>query len=154
MNEHNPIALELNKIQRAWLKEVSAQPQQRVVRMIIKPEEARVYEGFCKLESSAFGQLPEVFVTHLTSFEDENTFSAAIIKDWLETYDNSEKLMGDLKQRNISFEWNPQLYRQALANNKGEPLDTTLLRMLDDFRQALPQDDKELVLVLLPRLVS
>lgn len=154
MNEHNPIALELNKIQRTWLKEVSDKPQLRVVRMIIKPEEARVYEGFCKLESSAFGQLPEVFVTHLTSFEDEDTFSAAIIKDWLETYDNSEKLMQDLKDRNISFEWNPQVYREALAGAKGAPLDATLLRMLDDFRKALPQEDPQLVLVLLPRLVS
>lgn len=154
MNEHNPIALELNKIQRAWLKEVTVQPELRVVRMIIKPEEARVYEGFCKLESSAFGQLPEVFVTHLTSFEDDETFSAAIIKDWLETYDNSEKLQEDLRQRNISFNWDPQVYRQALANANGRPLDDILLRMLNDFRQAIPQDDKQLVLALLPRLVS
>lgn len=154
MNEHNPIALELNKIQRAWLKEVSGQAQLRVVRMVIKPEEARVYEGFCKLESSPHGQLPEVFVTHLTSFEDEDTFSAAIIKDWLETYDNSEKLVEELQARNIAFNWNPQTYRQALAAAKGDPLDATLLRMLDDFRRALPQDNRQLVLALLPRLVS
>jgi hypothetical protein len=154
MNEHNPIALELNKIQRAWLKEVTAQPEVRVVRMVIKPEEARVYEGFLKLESSAFGQLPEVFVTHLTAFEDDETYSAAIIKDWLETYDNSQKVMEELRSSNISFNWDPQVYRQALANGQGRPQDDTLLRMLRDFRQALPQNDQQLVLAILPRLVS
>ncbi|GAA0543224.1 hypothetical protein [Chitinophaga japonensis] len=154
MNEHNPIALELNKIQQAWLKEVAPQSQLRMVRMVIKPEEARVYEGFCKLESSAHGQLEEVFVTHLTSFEDEDTFSAAIMKDWLEAYDNSAALMQELQNKNAALTWDPQAYRQALAAQNGQPLDDVLLRMLDSFRQSLPQENKQLVLALLPRLVS
>lgn len=154
MNEHNPIAFELNKIQQAWLKSVAPNPQLRVVRLVIKPEEARVYEGFCKLESSRHGQMPEVFVTHLTNFEDEDAFSAAIIKDWLETYDNSAALMEELQQRNTALTWNPQPYRQALAQQNGQPMDDTLLHLLDDFKQALPNDDKRLVLALLPRQVS
>jgi tetratricopeptide (TPR) repeat protein len=156
MNEHNPIAFELNKIQHAWLKEVAKNPQLRVVRLVIKPEEARVYEGFCKLESSPHGQMPEVFVTHLTNFEDEDTFSADIIKDWLETFDNSAALMEELQKRNVAFTWNPKVYQQALEHGNGQPLDDTLLRMLNDFKQALPREeaDKQLVLALLPRQVS
>ncbi|KAA2243731.1 hypothetical protein F0L74_14730 [Chitinophaga agrisoli] len=154
MNEHNPIALELNKIQQAWQKQVTPNAGLRVVRMIIKPEEARVYEGFLKLESSPYGQLPQVFVTHLTSFDDEDTFSAAIIKDWLEAYDNSASLMEELKTKNAAFTWDAQPYRQALARQQGQPLDDTLLRMLDDFRKALPQEEQQLVLALLPRQVS
>lgn len=153
MSEHNPIALEVNKIQQAWLKEVSGRAALRLVRLIIKTEEARIYEGFCKLESSPHGRLPEVFVTHLTPFEDEDTFSAAIIKDWLQTYDNSADLFRQLEEE-ASFQWDSQPYRKALAGLNGHPLDELLLQLLDSFRKALPGDDVQLALTLLPRLVS
>jgi hypothetical protein len=142
MNEHNPIAQLVNNIQRTWMEKTANKPALRFVRMIIKPEESRVYEGFCKLESTRHGSLPEIFVTHLTNFEDEYTFSAALIKDWLETFKNTTEFPPD-------FKWDPTPYEQALQQRNGTPLDDTLLNMLASFRQ-----DKQLVLALIPRQVS
>ena len=153
MTEHNPIAQLVNKIQQQWQEKTKGKPSLRFVRFIIKPEEARVYEGFCKLESSEHGSLPEVFVTHLTSFEDEDTFSAALIRDWLDTYDKSTELLERLQQK-ASFHWDARPYRQALEKQHGEPMDDTLLSLLQSFTQALPQERKELVLALIPRQVS
>jgi hypothetical protein len=142
MNEHNPIAQLVNNIQRAWLEKTAGKPALKLVRMMIKPEESRVYEGFVKLESSANGSLPEVFVTHLTDFEDEDTYSAALVKDWIETYNNSTKLLQEMEQRNAAFSWDPKPFVNS----------DNLLGMLASFQRALP--NKELVLVLLPRQVS
>lgn len=137
MNEHNPIAQLVQNIQRAWLDKTAGKPDLRFVRMVIRPEESRVYEGFCKLESTAHGSLPEVFVTHLTDFEDEDTFSAALVKDWLETFNNSKDIPAD-------FKWDPAPFKGS----------NDLPAMLASFRQALPQADKQLVLALIPRQVS
>ena len=145
MNEHNPIAQLVNKIQQTWQEKISGKPGLRFVRMLIKPEEARVYEGFCKLESSPHGRLPEVFVTQLTDFEDEDSFSGALIKDWLHTYDQSTELIS-----NIQFKWDPLPYRSAVSIKQ----DDLLLSMLKSFRAALPQEEKQLVLALIPRQVS
>jgi hypothetical protein len=153
MNEHNPIAQLVNNIQKQWLAKTANKPSLRFVRFIIKPEEARVYEGFCKLESSEHGSLPEVFVTQLTSFEDEDTFSAALIKDWLDTYDKSTGLLEQLQQK-AGFSWDARPFRQALERNNGTSMDDILLSLLASFRQALPQRDKQLVLALIPRQVS
>ena len=137
MNEHNPIAQLVQHIQRTWLEKTANKPDLRLVRMVIKPEESRVYEGFCKLESSAHGSLPEVFVTHLTNFEDEDTFSAALVKDWLENFNNSKDIPSD-------FKWDPTPFKDS----------DDLLALLGSFRRALPQADKQLVLALIPRQVS
>ena len=114
MNEHNPIAQLVNKIQQTWQEKISGRAELRFVRMLIKPEEARVYEGFCKLESSPHGRLPEVFVTQLTDFEAEDSFSGALIKDWLQTYDQSMELIN-----NIQFKWDPAPYRSAISIRSG-----------------------------------
>ncbi|CAL1517079.1 hypothetical protein [Chitinophaga sp. MM2321] len=154
MNEHNPIAQEINKIQQHWRKGVYNRPGLRLVRLVIKPEEARLYEGFCKLESTAHGQLEEVFVTHLTPFENEDTFSTNLIKDWLETYDGSTELLKEMEQRGAALHWDAHPYRQALAYDAQAPQDALLLQMLQTFREALPFQPRELVLALLPRQVS
>lgn len=145
MNEHNPIAQLVNKIQQAWLEKASDKPAVKFVRMIIKPEDARVYEGFCKLESTQHGQLPEMFVTQLTDFSDDDTFSGALVKDWLQTYDTSSELIAK-----AGFQWDPTPYRSSILQKQ----DDTLLAMLASFRAALPQADQQLVLALLPRQVS
>lgn len=145
MNEHNPIAQLVNKIQQAWLEKASNKPAIKFVRMIIKPEEARVYEGFCKLESTQHGQLPEVFVTQLTDFSDDDTFSGALIKDWLQTYDTSHEVVAK-----AGVQWDPAPYRSAVLQKQ----DDNLLAMLASFRAALPHAGQELVLALLPRQVS
>ncbi|WP_143310254.1 hypothetical protein [Chitinophaga vietnamensis] len=154
MNEHNPIAQEVNKIQQHWRSKISGQASLRLVRLVIRPEEARVYEGFCKLESSPYGQLDEIFVTHLTPFENEDTFSTAIIRDWLQAYDASTELLKEMEQRGAPLQWDPAPFRQAVSYDGTLSHDATLLKLLASFRQSLPEQPRQLVLALIPRQVS
>lgn len=154
MNEHNPIAMELGKIRAKWMSAVPAKPGTKLIRFLIRPEEARVYEGFCKLESSQHGYLPEVFITQLTSFESAETFSRDLIRDWLEAYRKDEKTREALAHTIPSFSWNPQPWQQVIDQYPDGNHDDTLLQLLNSFRAALPGDDPQLVFVLLPRQVS
>lgn len=142
MNEHNPIAQLVMKIQQAWVEKVAGNPNLHFVRVLIKPEESRVYEGFCKLESSPHGRLPEVFVTQLTAFEDTDTFSGNLVRDWLSEYDKSNEIV-----QNANFIWDSQPYRSTELYKQDE----LLIAMLDSFHKALSRD---LVLALIPRQVS
>ncbi|WP_315814944.1 hypothetical protein [Paraflavitalea speifideaquila] len=89
--EHNPIAELVHKIQSKWIKEVSPFPHLKMVRWLIKPEEARLYEGFLKLESTEHGALPELVVTLLTPFENENDHSLHLYNDWINTLQADQK---------------------------------------------------------------
>ncbi|WP_343688149.1 hypothetical protein [Chitinophaga sp.] len=142
MNEHNPIAQLVLKIQQAWMEKVAGNPNLHFVRVLIKPEESRVYEGFCKLESTPHGRLPEVFVTQLTDFDDTDTFSGALVRDWLTEYDKSSEII-----QKANFEWNSQPYRSGELFKQDE----LLIAMLDSFHKATSRD---LVLALIPRQVS
>jgi hypothetical protein len=142
MNEHNPIAQLVLRIQQAWMEKVAGNPNLHFVRVLIKPEESRVYEGFCKLESTPHGRLPEVFVTHLTEFEDPDTFSGTLVRDWLAEYDKSNEII-----QQANFEWNAQPFRSIELFKQDE----LLIAMLDSFHKALSRD---LVLALIPRQVS
>src|SRR6185295_5733161 len=84
--EHNPIAVLVSKIQQKWMQEVHPFKELKLVRWIIRSEQARLYEGFLKLESSPHGSVPEVFVVLLTPFEEKKTFSKKLITHWLDQY--------------------------------------------------------------------
>ena len=48
--EHNPIAVLVSKIQQKWNEEVHPSAEYKLVRWIIRSEQARLYEGFLKLD--------------------------------------------------------------------------------------------------------
>ena len=60
--EHNPVIELLRQIQRKWTDDVSLFPKLKLVRWLIKPEEARLYEDFLKIESTEHGAIPEILV--------------------------------------------------------------------------------------------
>lgn len=154
MNDHNPIARELDKIYAHWLQTVPARTHISLIRFLIRPEEARIYEGFLKLESSAHGRLPEIFVTQLSSFAHGETFSAQLMKDWLTAFDNDHKTRQALQEAGLSLPWDPEPWREQLRTRPHDNHDVTLLQMLASFKAALPGNDPQLVFALLPREVN
>ena len=71
LSEHNPIAELVHQIQQKWIDEASPFQNLKLVRWLIKPDEARLYEGFLKLESTEHGAIPEILVAMLTPFLNE-----------------------------------------------------------------------------------
>ncbi|OAB78732.1 hypothetical protein [Cochleicola gelatinilyticus] len=145
-NEHNPIAQLVSQIQHAWNREVTPNDHFQVVRWLIKPEQARIYQGFLKLESTAHGSLPDMTFVLLSHFEDEKTYSQQLIKDWAEAF----KRDADITKQ-LAWDITPQA---EVATEMTTPADALLLQMLSDFQRALPDPKQFVTLCLYPHLVS
>lgn len=146
--EHNPIAELIHKIQTKWMKEATPFPQLKLVRWLIKPEEARLYEGFLKLESTEHGALPEMLVTMLTPFEREDNYAADLYADWMKALKADQKANQVLTAEQIAT------IEAAGSPASGQPdPDARLLKMLGLFQQQLTGGDTPFVLALLPRSI-
>jgi hypothetical protein len=151
--EHNPIAILVSKIQRKWNEDVHPFKDVKLVRWIIRSEQARLYEGFLKLESSSHGSIPEVFVVLLTSFEDKKTFSKKLIAQWLEQYKTDKAKAEKETAGAATFSWDFSGVEKQLEGKNTDP-DELLLEMLHSFQQSIAGQQTKLVLALLPQTVS
>ncbi len=66
-------------------------PHHTLIRWMLKPEESRMYEGFCRLEASPHGKLDNLFLFFFTPFASLKTFSFDIITNWLQEYDDPQQ---------------------------------------------------------------
>lgn len=82
-NEHNPIAQRINYLQDFWMEQRALKPNAQFIRWLIDEADLPLVNGFYKLESSPHGKIQETLVVMLTDFEDLNTFSYGLAKDWL-----------------------------------------------------------------------
>lgn len=143
--EHNPIAELIHKIQSKWTKEASPFPHLKLVRWLIKPEEARLYEGFLKLESTEHGAIPEVLVTMLTPFIREDNYSLHLFNDWMKA------LKADKKAPQIITDEKMAAIEGAGPQNNDH--DAQLLNMLVRFREQSIDKDMGLVVALFPHSI-
>jgi hypothetical protein len=151
--EHNPIAVLVSKVQRKWNEEVHSSNDYKLVRWIIRSEQARLYEGFLKLESSPHGSIPEVFVVLLTPFENKKTFSKKLIAQWLEQYKTDKAKAEKENPATTLFSWDFSGIEKQLELKSSDP-DVLLMEMLHAFQQTLADKKTKLVLALLPGTVS
>jgi len=153
INEHNPIAQLVGKIQNKWIEEVSPDPEIQLVRWLIKPSQADLYAGFLKLESTPHGKIPEVSIVLLSHFKDYNIHSKTLIKDWLEAYEKDEAFHEALKKNNLTFNWDTEKYKNKLSD-KNTNYNLLLLEMLAAFQKALPNPELPVVLSLYPYSIA
>jgi len=153
INEHNPIAQLVGRIQNKWIDEVSQDPEIKLVRWLIKPSQADLYAGFLKLESTTHGKIPEVPVVLLSHFKDYNIHSKTLIKDWLEAYEKDEAFQDALNKNNLTFNWDTEKYKKKLSD-KNTNYNLLLLEMLAAFQKALPNPELPMVLSLYPYSIS
>lgn len=147
LSEHNPIAELISKIQQKWITDASPYPELKIVRWMIKPEEARLFEGFLKLESTEHGKIPEVLVAMLTPFKSEKTFSSDLIKDWMEALKKDQKTFEKLNIQEKATEFE----RNILV--KDEDFDEQLINMLSVFHTKMIGKSLRLVIALFPHTI-
>ncbi len=141
--EHNPIAQLVTKIQQKWNEDVVPNDAIKLARWLIKPEQARLYEGFLRLESTANGSIPDMTIVLLTSFTDKNTHSKNLCKDWIANF-KKEK---DAIAQESNFTWEVEEFEEKLET---ENSDLVLLEMIKSFQKALPEKDRIVTLCLFP----
>ena len=152
LSEHNPIAELVHQIQQKWIDEASPFRHLKLVRWLIKPDEARLYEGFLKLESTEHGAIPEMLVAMLTPFLNELNYSNHLVRDWVRAFKEDTKTHDKLKAKGINNNWHPEIFlaESEKANSDG---DEGLLNMLSAFQQEMPNKNSHLVVALLPRSI-
>lgn len=152
-NQHNPIAQRVDEMRVVWEKKVNTESV--LVRWLLKPEESRMYEGFCRLESSRYGSLPELFVFFYTPFEDPATYSRHLIANWIHEVRTSNEDKEQMRQSGIDLN-NLDLnkYEQRIQQEKNVNCDQLLIDLMDSFRKLKEQDDLPLVLSLLPKQMN
>lgn len=132
-----------------WKQKVK--PAHGLIRWLLKPEETRMYEGFCRLEASPHGFLDNLVIFFYTPFQSTQTFSHAIMKNWLQEYDTNSEQRKLLEQQGINNEWDVHPFRSAVISNKYKDCDQLLPRMLDSWRCWLQLPDTTITLALLPK---
>ncbi len=153
LNEHNPIAQLVSKVQNKWIEEVSPDTEIKLVRWLIKPSQADLYAGFLKLESTVNGKIPEVPVVLLSKFKDFSIHSKTLIKDWLEAFEKDEDFHEALQKNNLTFNWDIEKYKNKLSENNTN-FNLLLMEMLAAFQKALPNPELPVVLSLYPYSIS
>src|SRR5688572_11839293 len=151
MNEHNPITVRLDEVVQVWKKNVL--PQHSLIRWMLKPEDHRMYEGFCRLEASPHGKLDNLFVFFYTPFTNAKTYSHALLQNWLNEYDDpqQQKLLAGAGIKNT---WDVQAFRKAVEEKDYPACDRLLPAMIQSYKQFIAQPAAEFVFSVLPKQMS
>jgi hypothetical protein len=151
MNEHNPITVRLDEMVQVWKKNV--QPHHTLIRWMLKPEDHRMYEGFCRLEASPHGKLDNLFVFFYTPFTKAKMYSHALLENWLNEYDDPQQQQL-LAGAGIKHTWNVQPFRKAVEENDYAACDQLLPAMIESYKQFIARPDAEFVFSVLPKQMS
>jgi len=149
IHPHNPIMQRLNAMARQWQQEV--RPRHRLIRWMLRPEDHRMYEGFCRLEASQHGSLNNLFVFFYTPFRETESYSHAIMVNWLQEQDENTEQKKLLAAAGVKGEWDTAVFRTAVAAADHTPCIALLPQMIRSYREWLGMPASDLVLALLPK---
>jgi hypothetical protein len=149
-SRHNPIARIVEELQQQWYDAVTENKDCKIVRWLIKPEEASVIDGFYRLESSQYGSLPEFFVVMLTPFGNYEDFSGQLLSDWIALWENDPAV----KQTQAVWDVETLKSRMAATDADMQAKQALLKDALTDFQKKFCGEDRTLVFVLLPQSIA
>ncbi|MCD4665532.1 MAG: hypothetical protein K8R68_09680 [Bacteroidales bacterium] len=149
-NEHNPIYRKIQQLCDFWESETEKNPKYKLARWLMLPDDVDLLVGLLKLESTPHGQLPEVFVVMMTPFESREKFSYHLVKDWIYMYEMEKE-----KSSDGSYTWDHEEFKDKLKElDKTHNADILLLEMLKSFKQHIDDEERDLVLGIIPQNIS
>ncbi|CVK17226.1 hypothetical protein Ga0061079_1262 [Apibacter mensalis] len=148
-NEHNPIALRINRIQQKWKDKIQGK-NYKVVRFLLEDEDdLPLINGFYKLESSIYRSIDEVLVVMLTDFVNSNEYSYLLAKDWIGEYEKNLSKHPNLPWKEFSE------YKEKLQQANPEQLQGRLLiDLLSSYQKCMPNQTENLRIGIIPRKIS
>jgi hypothetical protein len=164
IHPHNPVMQRLGEMAGRWRQEVT--PRHRLIRWMLRPEDSRMYEGFCRLEASPHGSLDNLFVFFYTPFLSVEEYSHALIGNWLQEYDENTEQRAQITAKGANGmsgvngpggvsgpkgEWYTSPYRTAFVTKDYALCDALLPEMIHSYREWLGMPQTSVVLALLPR---
>lgn len=148
IHPHNPVMQRLGEMARCWQQEV--RPAHRLVRWMLRPEDHRMYEGFCRLEASPHGALDNLFLFFQTPFRETEHFSHALMENWLQEYDGNKEQRQALTAAGVKGDWDTAVFREAVTGHLYARCNVLLPQMINTYREWLGMPETEIVLALLP----
>ena len=139
----------LGEMARRWQQEV--RPRHRLVRWMLRPEDHRMYEGFCRLEASQHGSLDSLFLFFYTPFESAESYSQEVMKSWIREYDENVEQRKVLAAAGVKGEWDAERFREVVTREDYNGCSKLLREMIDSYRQWLGAPSTPIVLALLPK---
>jgi hypothetical protein len=171
--DHNPIARLITLIQQKWTRDASPFTEYPLVRWLIRPDQARLYEGFLRLESTEHGAIPEVLITMLTPFKSKETYADALVCDWHQAFEDDIKTKDKLAKSGKPDRYDPsdqydskrflpveESSRNSLSITEHSEHTSSingtrnLIQMLGHFKETMIGDEMGLVVALLPHTVD
>jgi hypothetical protein len=149
-HQHNPIAQIIDKMQTCWMQQV--QPSTALVRWLLKADEHRMYEGFCRLEASPHGRIDELFVFFYTPFQHADRYSRAVLENWLQEIKEHQALA--IQSGTVTSSFDVAAFEKQLTNADSSRCDVLLMEMMDQFRNLSAGPARPLVLSLLPKTIQ
>lgn len=151
-NEHNPVAQIIYRMQALWQQKIK--PDTALVRWLLKADEHRMYEGFCRLEASPYGSISELFMFFYTPFETAETFSKNIIENWLGEI-KAEENQSIINRSGIDINSvNFEAFEKRLSISDSEGHYRLLIELMGIFRQLSSTSAVPLVLSIMPKTIS
>jgi hypothetical protein len=149
-NQHNPIALTIEGLQHRWHESASKNTGYKVFRWVVNPNEAVLVNGFYKVESSPYGVLPEFFLSLFTPFRKKELYSAALLSDVFQTWENDDyvKKSGMVWKETDDFK-----KRAQLISDETDGI-ALVAEVLVNFAGQFCKEKQPLVLVLIPRSID
>jgi hypothetical protein len=150
-NEHNAIAVRINKIQSYWIKLRKLKPNIRLFRWDFHKDDFVLVNGFLKLESSPHGRSDDTFVIFFNDFDSPVHFTHSLIKDWLNTFEKEVK-------QNPQWDWSDfeplKEEFKTIDSRKYDKLNEFFIKLLVSFKKFEAKKDNLLVIGLIPRNVQ
>lgn len=139
----------LGEMARRWQQEV--RPRHRLIRWMLRPEDHRMYEGFCRLEASQHGSLDNLFVFFYTPFDTAESYSHALMSNWLQEYDENAEQRRQLAAAGVKGDWDTARFREAVTGMDYDGCSSLLGEMMSSYRDWLGVASTPVVLALLPK---
>lgn len=150
LNEHNPIAVRISKLQDKWIESLSVNRDARIIRWLIQSNDLPLVNAFYRLESSPYGKIDEVPIVMLTDFESSETFAYKLSQDWVNEYEKGLKQYPNLPWKEFS------LFKERLSNMSDPNYQEDFLAdLLISYQKFIPDPVRQkLLLGIVPRNIS
>jgi tetratricopeptide (TPR) repeat protein len=105
MNQ-NPVSQRIELMRAQWEKAIATSGVQ-VMRWFIKPDEWRMVDAFFEIESSAQGELPDIFFRMECPFENEKLYNKHLHEEWTERFNNDKETFAMLEAGGVGINYSP-----------------------------------------------
>lgn len=137
--QQNAVTQRIETMRAKWLYRVGSKT--KLVRWLIKEDEIRMVEAFCKLEETQYAQLPQMFLTLEADFVTDATYDHDLKKEFLARFEDEKQLALARKQQ-IDINWN----HKAFVEEK-----FSLLETLQSHVESFKSFSENFVIYLKPR---